>query len=185
MKSHIAQVTAKISCLGVFYLTLLMVPTATLCQQHVQSSVATKSEAQAFTVSERPQMFDPGAMDKAVDPCEDFYEYACGTWRKNNPIPSDQVFWARYNQLGEYNREVLHKILEQAAGVHQGRSPAARIAGDFYASCIDQTDTDRRGYAPLKPELARIAAISSREQLMQAVAHLHAIGVHAAFEFGA
>ena len=185
MKSHIAQVTARISSLGLCYLVLLVVPTATLGQDHEQSLAAAKSEAQTVTVSQRPEMFDPGAMDKTVDPCEDFYEYACGTWRKNNPIPSDQVFWARYNQLGEYNREVLHKILEQAAGVQQGRSPAARTAGDFYASCMDQTDADRRGYEPLKPELARIAAISSREQLMQAVAHLHAIGVHAAFEFAA
>ena len=185
MKSHTAQVTARIFSSGVCYLAFLLLPSATLGQHPVQSSVATKSEAQTVTVSERPQMFDPDAMDKTVDPCEDFYEYACGTWLKNNPIPSDQVFWARYNQLGEYNRQVLHKILEEAAVVQQRRSPAARIAGDFYTSCIDQKDADRRGYEPLKPELARIAAISNREQLMQAVAHLHAIGVHAAFEFSA
>lgn len=130
-----------------------------------------------------PQMFDPEAMDLSVNPCEDFYEYACGTWRKNNPIPSDQVFWARYNQLGEYNREVLHKILEGAAAAPA--SLTAKIVGDFYASCMDEASANRKGYSPLKPELTRITAISNRKQLIEALAHLQSVGVPVMFEFRA
>ncbi|HEY6351615.1 MAG TPA: M13 family metallopeptidase [Candidatus Angelobacter sp.] len=136
------------------------------------------------SVSKRPQSFDLTAMDRTVDPCEDFYEYACGTWRKENPVPSDQVFWARYNQLAEYNREVLRKLLEQAAVVTPRRTPAARTIGDFYSSCMNTTVAEQQGHAPLKPELAGINSVSSREQLMKAVAHLHSIGVAALFEFG-
>ncbi len=139
----------------------------------------------ADNAGKQPQLFDLNALDRTVDPCEDFYEYACGTWRKDNPIPSDQVFWARYNQLAEYNRGVLHKILEQAAVVAPGRMTAAKTVGDFYSSCMDEKAADERGYGPLKPELKRIAAISSRGQLVEAVAHLHSIGVTALFEFGA
>src|ERR1051326_8616871 len=55
------------------------------------------------------------AMDKSVDPCVDFYRFACGGWIKNNPIPSDQSIWSRFGELAERNRSELRGILEQAA----------------------------------------------------------------------
>lgn len=144
----------------------------------------TRRQADDSTIIQ-PKMFDVTAMDTTADPCEDFDQYACGTWRKNNPVPSDQVFWARYNQTGEYNRMVLRKILEQAASTAQGKSKTATIAGDFYASCMDETSVNRAGVSPLEPELKRISAISNRESLIDALGRLHSMGVPALFEFGA
>jgi len=132
----------------------------------------------------RPKSFDLAAMDKSVNPCDDFYEYACGAWRKNNPIPSDQARWGRFNELAEYNRQLLHQILEKASANDPHRGPITQKIGDFYASCMDEPAVNAKGAAPLQPLLARIAAASSPDQLIEAIAYLHTQDVNVLFGFG-
>src|ERR1700743_3265406 len=132
----------------------------------------------------RPKSFDLSAMDKTVDPCDNFYQYACGTWRKNNPIPSDQSRWGRFNELADYNRQFLHNILEKAAANDPKRTPVMQKVGDMYESCMDVKKIDAAGITPLKPALARIAAIQDKAQLMSTIAYLHSQGVGILFGFG-
>jgi putative endopeptidase len=133
----------------------------------------------------RPKSFDLGAMDKSVNPCEDFYQYACGNWRKNNPIPSDQARWGRFNELAEYNRQILREILEKASANDPKRSPVMQKVGDMYQSCMDEATVNAKGITPLKAELDHIAAITNKDQLIDTVAYLQSIGVPALFGFGA
>ena len=102
------------------------------------SAVQTGSSSASSKPVARPKSFDLSALDKTVDPCEDFYEYACGSWRKNNPIPSDQARWGRFNELAEYNRQLLREILEKASANNPKRDPITQKIGDFYASCMDE-----------------------------------------------
>ncbi len=149
------------------------------------AQAAPQSAATESKPAGQPKALDVGAMDKSVDPCDDFYEYACGTWRKNNPIPPDQARWGRFNELVEYNRQVLHEILEKAAASDAKRGPVAQKIGDFYQACMDETAVNAKGSAPLQPALERIAAIANRVQLMDAIAYLQSQGVGVLFAFGA
>ena len=127
--------------------------------------------------------FDLSAIDKAADPCKDFYQYACGTWIKNNPTPPDQARWGRFSELEERNREVLHQILEAAAKPDPNRDATTQKIGDYYAACMDEKTIDAKGLAPLQPELDRIKNLAQKSQIAAVIAHLHRIGIQPLFGF--
>ncbi|MGB6610510.1 MAG: M13 family metallopeptidase N-terminal domain-containing protein, partial [Acidobacteriaceae bacterium] len=103
-------------------------------------------------------------MDRTADPCVDFYQYVCGGWMKNNPIPADEASWDVYAKLENDNRQYLWGILEEDAKAAH-RTPAQQKIGDYYAACMNTDAINARGLAPLQPELDRIAAIQDRKQL--------------------
>ena len=147
-----------------------------------KSSVTPAKPASDSPAVERPRSFDLAAIDKTVDPCTDFYEYACGSWRKNNPIPPDQSRWGRFNQLAEYNRQVLRDILEKAA-TDSNREPVIQKIGDYYHSCMEEEGVNGKGFDPIKSDLAHIASIETRSQLIDTLSYLQSKDVKAVFAF--
>src|SRR5262245_17465835 len=95
--------------------------------------------------------FDVKYMDTATNPCVDFYQYACGTWMKNNPIPPDRGSYGRGRELQEYNLTVLKGILEKASAPDPTRPAISQKIGDFYASCMDDKASTARPPAAIKP----------------------------------
>ena len=124
-------------------------------------------------------------LDKTCKPCEDFYHYASGDWLAKNPVPAAYPSWGRFNELAERNRELLRQILEGAAA-NTMASPGSneQKIGDFYASCMDEKQTNAAGAKPLDAEFARIDAIRSTGELQAEIARLQGMGVRALFEFG-
>ncbi|HKV91050.1 MAG TPA: M13 family metallopeptidase [Candidatus Angelobacter sp.] len=129
--------------------------------------------------------FDIANIDKTVDPCVDFYQFACGNWLKNNPIPGDQTTWLSFNEVYEHNLVVLRQILEKASVSDPKRSPVMQKIGDFYASCMDENAANKAGATPLKPELDRITAIKDKTQMIDVIAHEQLIGPNPLLGFGA
>ncbi len=101
----------------------------------------------------------------------------------NNPIPPDQTSWDPFGQLDERNRIILRGILEKASVDNPQRTAVEQKIGDYYASCMDEAAIDKLGAAPLKPELDRIDALTSKSGIGNLLAPLQLIGVNALFGF--
>ena len=121
------------------------------------------------------ESFTPDQVDKTLDPCNDFFKYACSKWLKANPIPADQAGWGTFNKLAIWNVAAIHSTLEDAAKPAASRSAADQKAGDHYASCMDEAAVNKAGIAPLKPALDKIGALKDKAQLPELVASLQLI----------
>jgi putative endopeptidase len=109
-----------------------------------------------------PQKFiDPANMDLSIKPGDDFYDYANGTWIKNNPIPAKETRWGSFNILRQTNTDKLLTLLKEVSETPgQPKGSLKQRVGDLYASGMDSVAIEKRGYTPIEPDLQRIGKIS-------------------------
>lgn len=127
--------------------------------------------------------FNSSGIDASINPCNDFYRYACDRWKSSHPIPADEPAWSRFAELAERNRTELHKILEANAAGRPGRDAIETKVGDYYSACMDQSAVDQLGDQPIQPLLKQIDGLPSKAALVAEVARLHADGINALFNF--
>jgi putative endopeptidase len=138
----------------------------------------------AQTNSQISPGFSVDNIDKMLDPCIDFYQYACGNWLKKAEIPADQTSWGSFTDLRERNTAMLRDILEKVSAADPRRNPIDQKIGDFYGSCMDEKTVNAKGIDPLKPELDRVEAVRDKTALIDAIAHDHLLGANSFFDFG-
>src|SRR3954465_10244942 len=91
---------------------------------------------------------DVTAMDKTADPCVDFYQYSCGGWMRNNPIPPDQARWSVYGKLANDNQRYLGGVLDEVSKPTAKRNAVQTQIGDYFAACMDETAVNKLGITP-------------------------------------
>jgi putative endopeptidase len=127
--------------------------------------------------------FSVDMLDKSIDPCNDFYAYACSKWLAKNPIPSDRSSWGRFNELQQRGEFIVRDILEKASVDAPGRSANQQKIGDYYASCMDEAAIEKAGTKPLERDFQNIAAMKSKGDLAPEVVRLHGQGADVLFGF--
>jgi putative endopeptidase len=115
---------------------------------------------------------DVHAMDRSANACTDFYQFSCGGWLTQNPIPPDQASWSVYGKLAQDNQRFLWGILTDLSRTQAGRTPSQQKIGDYFAACMDEAAIERRGLTPLAPTLSAIDALKSSAELPALLAQL-------------
>ncbi|MGA9157707.1 MAG: M13 family metallopeptidase [Candidatus Sulfotelmatobacter sp.] len=151
-------------------LLLLTLPMAVLGQNAIPNPA---HGAATETAAPKLEHFDPNLIDQSLNPCEDFYKYACNKWLTANPIPADQVYWDTGSSLQLWNENVLRETLEASSKNDPARSAVQQKIGDYWAACMDESGIEAAGLKPLQPELDRIAALKSKKEITLEIAHLH------------
>jgi putative endopeptidase len=163
----------------------MSIPKPLLIAVFCGSLVSAQSKAASRpTPPESTPGFDIHAIDRSVDPCTNFYQFACGAWIKNNPVPADRARWDRFDELAERNQRTLREILDAAAKGGPARDAVNQKIGDFYSACMDEAAVNKKGMAPMTPWLDAIAAMKSKKDLTDAVIALHKDNGPGFFSFG-
>ena len=129
--------------------------------------------------------FDISRMDRNADACEDFFQFANGTWVKKTEVPPSQARWGTFNILGDRNRDILHDILDRAAAAKNAKKGSdVQLIGDYYAACMDENAIEANGIKPIEPVLEQIEKLRTQDDVVREIADLHNDGFPALFRFG-
>ena len=138
----------------------------------------------AFAAFGQTKAFDISRMDRSSDACNDFFQFANGSWLKSTEIPASESRWGTFNILANNNNATLRQILETAAKTKSAAGSDAQLIGDFYASCMDEAAINRAGIEPIRDHLKAIEQIKTSNDIARRIAALHNDGIPAVFGFG-
>lgn len=123
-------------------------------------------------------------MDKSVKPQDDFFQFANGTWVKNNPVPASESRWGSFNELDQSNKKKLTEILEGVKNTKAVNGSPQQILGHYYASMTNMESRNNAGIRPIREQLSKIHNIQSKDQLSSIIGEMHQLGINALFSFG-
>ncbi len=145
------------------------------------------AQAPAAPAATRPlKVIDTAFLDSTARACNDFFDYANGSWLAHDTIPAAYASDGVTREMGDHNELVVRSVLDEAAERRASLPDTSTQwkLGTFYASCMDSTAIEGAGIEPVRPWLAAIDRVTSRSKLVREIAALHVNGFNVAFRFG-
>lgn len=105
-------------------------------------------------------------MERNVEPCDDFFTYACGRWQDNNPIPDDKSSYSAFTELSEMNQKVLRRVLETTPTPDQTVGAGVTKARNMYHACMDEDAIEAQGEQPVQAWLTALSLQTLRKPQM-------------------
>ena len=152
-------------------------------QDHLSAAPSNAPKVEETSLAEVG--LDPSAIDRSADPCDDFYQFACGGWLKSTDIPPEYSRYGRFTEIHERNQARLKNILEKASSTDDAANPEMQKLGAYYGACMDEAAVEKNGLSAIEPLLKEARGIKSRADLDAAIRHLHEHGIWPLFHVGA
>jgi len=145
----------------------------------------TASARPAVPIPPTLKVFDASFIDTSANACQDFFAFANGGWVKRDTIPAAFSSSGVSKDMTDRNELVVRSVLDDAMAQRHSKPANSTVAklGTFYASCMDSARAEKDGISPIKPQLDRISAITTRPALLRAIAALQTDGVNVLFNF--
>jgi putative endopeptidase len=125
----------------------------------------------------KPVFIDKSSMDLTKNPGDDFYNFASGTWIKNNPVPPKETRWGSFNLLRDFNITAVKTILAESADNKKAVAGSVeKRVGDFYMAGMDSLTIEKLGYSPIKPDLEKLNQISDLNGIINHAASMRTYG---------